>query len=320
MHGQSPYGHFPVEDDQPKCGPADASGEVRDRIQTNGRCETANPLGDTYGPVSYLAYIPGYAALRLERQVGHAAGRALHVDPVRPDLPARPGARRPALRRAASSRAALAFAWAAWPFTQYASSSNTNDAIAPALLVWGFLALTSSGRARRPSPSRAGRSSPRSCSSCRSGPATPRRARRAAACVFVSGSSLATALVFFVLLSSRRPGTPRASSTTAPSASSSGGPHRSRSGTGASTTPRACPTSISCSVRSRSLLVVGAVAPRWFHGAARRSGLAALTGGAARRLRARADALVLSLPAVVLPVRRARARGPASRVAGTARR
>ena len=29
-------------------------------IQTNGRCETANPLGDTYGPVSYLAYIPGY--------------------------------------------------------------------------------------------------------------------------------------------------------------------------------------------------------------------------------------------------------------------
>ena len=34
---------------------------MRDRIQTNGRCETANPLGDTYGPVSYLAYIPGYA-------------------------------------------------------------------------------------------------------------------------------------------------------------------------------------------------------------------------------------------------------------------
>ena len=61
VHGQSPYGHFPVEDPQPKCGPADSSGEVRDRIQTNGRCETANPLGDTYGPVSYLAYIPGYA-------------------------------------------------------------------------------------------------------------------------------------------------------------------------------------------------------------------------------------------------------------------
>jgi len=39
--------------------------------------------------------------------------------------------------------AAAAFAWAAWPFTQYASSSNTNDAIMPALLVLGFAALTS---------------------------------------------------------------------------------------------------------------------------------------------------------------------------------
>jgi len=59
-HGQSPYGHFPIEGDRPKCGPADSSGEVRNRIQTNGRCESANPLGDTYGPVSYIAYLPGY--------------------------------------------------------------------------------------------------------------------------------------------------------------------------------------------------------------------------------------------------------------------
>jgi hypothetical protein len=39
--------------------------------------------------------------------------------------------------------ATLAFAWAAWPFTQYASSSNTNDSIMPVLLIFGFLALTS---------------------------------------------------------------------------------------------------------------------------------------------------------------------------------
>jgi len=39
--------------------------------------------------------------------------------------------------------ATLAFAWVAWPFSQYAASSNTNDTIGPALLVWGFLALTS---------------------------------------------------------------------------------------------------------------------------------------------------------------------------------
>mgnify|MGYP003341394024 CR=1 FL=1 len=39
--------------------------------------------------------------------------------------------------------ALLAFAWVAWPFSQYASSSNTNDTIQPALLVWGFYAVSS---------------------------------------------------------------------------------------------------------------------------------------------------------------------------------
>ena len=62
VNGQSPYGHFPVEDSRPKCpgALADREGEVRERIQTNGRCESANPNGDTYGPMSYIAYIPGY--------------------------------------------------------------------------------------------------------------------------------------------------------------------------------------------------------------------------------------------------------------------
>ena len=32
----------------------------------------------------------------------------------------------------------LAFAWAAYPFTQYVSNSNTNDALMPCFLVWGF--------------------------------------------------------------------------------------------------------------------------------------------------------------------------------------
>jgi hypothetical protein len=39
--------------------------------------------------------------------------------------------------------AALPFAWAANPFTQYVSNSNTNDAIMPALLVFGFWLATS---------------------------------------------------------------------------------------------------------------------------------------------------------------------------------
>ena len=141
-HGQSPYGHFPVEDNLPKCGPADADGEVRDRIQTNGRCENANPLGDTYGPVSYLAYLPGYAIFGWSGQWDSLP--AVHFTSILFDLLAILGL---ALvgRRFGGPRlaAALAFAWVAWPFTQYASNSNTNDAIMPALLIWGFLALTS---------------------------------------------------------------------------------------------------------------------------------------------------------------------------------
>ena len=38
--------------------PRRRDGEIRDRIQANGRCESANPRGDTYGPVAYLAYVP----------------------------------------------------------------------------------------------------------------------------------------------------------------------------------------------------------------------------------------------------------------------
>jgi hypothetical protein len=38
--------------------------------------------------------------------------------------------------------AAMGFAWATYPFTQYVSSSNTNDAIMPAVLAWGFWAAS----------------------------------------------------------------------------------------------------------------------------------------------------------------------------------
>jgi hypothetical protein len=140
-NGQSPYGNFPVEDDRPACGPADSSGEIRDRIQTNGRCENANPLGDTYGPVSYLAYIPGYWAFGWSGQWDSLP--AVKATTILFDILALIGL---ALvgRRLGGPRlgATLAFAWAAWPFTQYAASSNTNDTIAPVLLIWGFLFLT----------------------------------------------------------------------------------------------------------------------------------------------------------------------------------
>ena len=45
------------------CGPADSDGAIRDHIQTNGRCESANARGDTYGPAAYLAYVPAVLTL-----------------------------------------------------------------------------------------------------------------------------------------------------------------------------------------------------------------------------------------------------------------
>jgi hypothetical protein len=142
-NGQSPYGHFPVDDASLKaCGPADADGEIRDHMQTNGRCESSNGRGDTYGPVAYLAYVPGYLAVGWSGKWDGLP--AAHFTSIAFDLLAllllglvglRYGGQRLAVT--------LAFAWAAYPFTQYVLSSNTNDAIPPALLLLGFLFLVS---------------------------------------------------------------------------------------------------------------------------------------------------------------------------------
>src|SRR6185503_3550971 len=108
----------------------------------NGRCEASNPRGDTYGPVSYLAYLPGYAVFGWtgewdELWAAHAT--SLLFDSLCLLGLALVGRRFGGPRLAAT----LAFAWAAYPFTQYASNSNTNDSIMPAFLIWGFWLVTS---------------------------------------------------------------------------------------------------------------------------------------------------------------------------------
>ena len=139
--GEMPYGHMPTDDGR-ECGAADSDGYVRERIQTNGRCESANERGDTYGPVTYLGYVPGYLAFGWTGKWDDLP--AAHFTSILFDLLALAGL---ALvgRRFGGARLAvtLAFAWAAFPFTQYVSNSNSNDAIMPALLVWGFWLLTS---------------------------------------------------------------------------------------------------------------------------------------------------------------------------------
>ncbi len=141
-HGVSPYGHFPVEDPRPACGPADSNGEIRDHIQTNGRCETANPAGDTYGPVAYEAYLPAYLAFGWSGKWDNLP--AVHATSILWDMLCLVGLVVVGRRFGGNELAAtLAFAWVAWPFTQYVSSSNTNDSIQPALLLWGFYLSTS---------------------------------------------------------------------------------------------------------------------------------------------------------------------------------
>jgi hypothetical protein len=136
-NGQMPYGHMPVEDDREPCGTADAEGEIRERIQTNGRCERSNARGDTYGPISYLSYLPGYAVFGWSGKWDELW--AAHATALLFDALCVLGLALVGLRFGGTRLAALlAFAWAAYPITLYVSNSNTNDAIMPAFLIWGF--------------------------------------------------------------------------------------------------------------------------------------------------------------------------------------
>ena len=144
--GQAPYGNMP-EDEGEECGEPDADGYVRERIQTNGRCEVANGRGDTYGPISYLAYVPGFVTMGYDYEWDYLP--AAHFTSLLWDALALIGMgvlgfRFGGLRLGTT----LAFAWAAYPFTQYVSSSNSNDAIMPALLIWGLVFVTSRAGAR----------------------------------------------------------------------------------------------------------------------------------------------------------------------------
>ena len=135
--GVMPYDHFPKEDALKACGPADTEGEIRDRIQFNGRCESANPLGDTYGPVAYEAYLPGYWIRGWSGKWDKLP--AVHLTSIIFDVLCALGLGLAGLRYGGRwLGAALAFAWAAFPFTQYVSMSNTNDAIVPVFLIFGL--------------------------------------------------------------------------------------------------------------------------------------------------------------------------------------
>jgi hypothetical protein len=140
--GRAPYGNFPEQGKLLPCGKPDANGEIHDRIQSDGRCETANPLGDTYGPVAYEDYLPGLWLFGWSGRWDTLP--AVHFTTILFDLVTLLGLAAVGFRFGrARAAATLAFAWVAFPFTQYAANSNTNDTLMPAMLVWGFYFLTS---------------------------------------------------------------------------------------------------------------------------------------------------------------------------------
>lgn len=142
LDGEAPYGNMPQRGSLEPCGPKDAEGQVRERIQTNGRCEAAIERGDTYGPVSYLAYVPAAAVFDWSGKwdslpAAHATSIAFDLLSILALLLVG--------RRFGGWRlgAVLAFGWVAYPFTAYTLNANTNDAIMPAFLLAGFWLVTS---------------------------------------------------------------------------------------------------------------------------------------------------------------------------------
>lgn len=101
-----------------------------------------NPFGDTYGPFNYYAYVPFELALPWSGQwddlpAAHAAAICFDLATVAGlfllGRRLRPGAEGTRLG------VILGFGWAAYPFTDYALQSNSNDTLLAALLVWSLV-------------------------------------------------------------------------------------------------------------------------------------------------------------------------------------
>ncbi len=99
-----------------------------------------NAYGDTYGPISYYAYVPfrlifGWSGSWGSLPAAHAAAIAFDLLTV--------GGLYGLGRRIRDHAlgVVLMYAWAAYPFTLFALSSNTNDSLVAALVVLALLAI-----------------------------------------------------------------------------------------------------------------------------------------------------------------------------------
>jgi hypothetical protein len=101
-----------------------------------------NAYGDTYGPLTYFAYVPfrlifGWSGSWDSLPAAHAA--AITFDLLTTGLLYLLGRR----LRGPGLGVVLAYAWVAYPFTLFTLSSNSNDALVSAMVVLCLLAVTS---------------------------------------------------------------------------------------------------------------------------------------------------------------------------------
>ena len=101
-----------------------------------------NPAGDTYGPINYYTYIPfnlifGWSGLWDSLPAAHAAAIAFDVLTILGLFVLGWMIRGPTLGTV------LAYLWAAYPFTLYVLSSNSNDALVALWLVIALLVVRS---------------------------------------------------------------------------------------------------------------------------------------------------------------------------------
>jgi hypothetical protein len=107
-----------------------------------------NPRGDTYGPFNYMVYVPFELAFPWDGNWGDLP--SAHAASIFFDLAAIVGLLMlgPRMRRGrAGGRlgVTMAFAWVAYPYTDFVLQSNTNDALLAALLIWGLVGFKSLG-------------------------------------------------------------------------------------------------------------------------------------------------------------------------------
>jgi hypothetical protein len=102
----------------------------------------SNGAGDTYGPINYLAYVPAVAIFGWSGQWD--ALPASHAASIAFDLLTMVGLFFLGRRiRGPSFGVILAYLWAAYPFTLYVLSSNSNDSLVALMIVCTLLVITS---------------------------------------------------------------------------------------------------------------------------------------------------------------------------------